>query len=138
MLGRILGIDYGGKRVGLAVSDPTKTIAQPLTTLEQDGSGKWWQQLATIIQDQAVEVIVVGYPLTMKGSASMQTSEVDKFITELQSQQSIPVYRYDERLTSVAARRNLVERGIKTGSNKGMVDRIAAALMLQDYLDCQK
>lgn len=138
MTGRILGIDYGGKRVGLAVSDPTKTIAQPLITLEQDGSGKWWQQLKTIIRDQAVEVVVVGYPLTMKGSTSMQTRAVDKFITELQSQQSIPVYRYDERLTSVAARRNLVQRGIKTGFNKGVVDKTAAALMLQDYLDCQK
>lgn len=137
-MGRVLGIDYGSRRVGLALSDPTKTIASPLITLEQDGLGEWWQQLASIIRDQAVDVIVVGYPLTMRGSASKQTVSVEKFIAELRERYAIPVYRYDERLTSVAARRNLAQRGTKTKIDKGIVDKIAAALLLQDFIDSQR
>jgi putative Holliday junction resolvase len=137
-VGRILGIDYGSRRVGLALSDPTKTIASPLITLEQDGLGKWWQQLANIIRDQAVDMIVVGYPLTMRGSASKQTISVDKFIAELRTQHTIPVYPYDERLTSVAARKNLAQSGVRTKSDKGAVDKMAAALLLQDFIDSQK
>ena len=94
--------------------------------------------MASIIRDQAVEVIVVGYPLTMKGSTSQQTISVDRFIAELQTQFTIPVYRYDERLTSVAARRNLAQRGIRAKSDKGTVDKLAATLLLQDFIDSQK
>lgn len=92
----------------------------------------------TIVLDQTVEAIVVGYPLTMKGSSSKQTLEIDKFILELQSRQSVPVHYYDERLTSVAARRSLAQQRKKIKSDKGIIDRTAAALMLQDYLDTQK
>ncbi len=135
---RILGIDYGERRVGLAVSDPTHVIAQPLTTIIREGSEAWWDQLAVIIVEQEVEAIVVGYPRTMKGLASRQTEAVERFITRLQERESLPIYRYDERLTSVAARRALQQQGIKTGHRKEAVDRTAAALMLQDYLDSQR
>ena len=134
-MARVLGIDHGTRRVGLAVSDPTRVIAQPLTTLKRDESDAWWGQLAQIIAEQEVEAIVVGYPLTMSGSHSKQTGEVDRFISQLQARSDIPVHRYDERLTSVAARRSLTLQGVKTGHNKEAVDRTAAALMLQDYLD---
>ena len=134
-MARVLGIDHGTRRVGLAVSDPTRVIAQPLTTLERGESEAWWGQLAQIIAEQEVEAIVVGYPLTMSGSHSRQTGEVDRFISQLQARSGLPVLRYDERLTSVAARRSLIQQGVKTGHNKGAVDRTAAALMLQDYLD---
>ncbi|MFB0517335.1 MAG: Holliday junction resolvase RuvX [Candidatus Neomarinimicrobiota bacterium] len=135
---RILGIDYGKKRVGLAISDPTHVIAQPLTTLTRDESGSWWAQLSAIIVEQEVESIVVGYPLTLSGAASNQTREVDQFIVTLQGRVTVPVYRFDERLTSLAARRALIQRGIRTGHQKEAVDRTAAALMLQDYLDSQR
>ena len=135
---RILGIDYGDRRVGLAVSDPTHVIAQPLTTIIREGSEAWWDQLAAIIAEQEVETIVVGYPRTLKGTSSRQTEAVDRFITRLQDRESLPIYRYDERLTSVAAKKALVQQGIKTGHRKEMVDRTAAALILQDYLDSQR
>jgi putative Holliday junction resolvase len=135
---RILGIDYGERRVGLAVSDPTHIIAQPLTTIIREGSDAWWDQLAVIIVEQEVEAIVVGYPRTMKGFASRQTEAVERFIIRLQERESLPIYRYDERLTSVAARRALQQQGIKTGHRKEAVDRIAAALILQDYLDSRR
>ena len=137
-MARILGIDYGERRIGLAVSDPTHVIAQPLTTIIRRDSEAWWDQLAIIIVEQEVEAIVVGYPRTMKGLASRQTEAVERFITRLQEREPLPIYRYDERLTSVAARRALQQQGIKTGHRKEAVDRTAAALMLQDYLDSQR
>lgn len=137
-MARILGIDYGERRVGLAVSDPTHVIAQPFTTLIRDESGAWWDQLTAVIAEREIEIVVVGYPLTLGGNSSRQTREVDRFIADLQGRQSIPVHRFDERLTSVAARRALTKQGIKTGHRKEAVDRTAAAIMLQDYLDSRR
>lgn len=137
-MARILGIDYGERRIGLAVSDPTHVIAQPLTTLIREDSEAWWEQLAAIIAEQEVEAIVVGYPRTLRGTASRQTEAVDQFIARLQDRESVPVHRFDERLTSAAARKALQQQGIKTGHRKEAVDRTAAALMLQDYLDSQR
>jgi putative Holliday junction resolvase len=132
---RILGIDYGERRVGLAVSDPTQVIARPLTTLIRDESDAWLDQLTTLIKEQEIEAIVVGYPLTMGGSSSAQTERVEHFIQTLQELVQYPIDRYDERLTSVAAKRALISQGIKTGHQKHIVDQTAAALLLQDYLD---
>ena len=132
---RILGIDYGEKRVGLAVSDPLNIIAQPLITLIREDSVGWWHQLEAVVVEQEIVTIVVGYPLTMKGTKSAQTEEVDRFILDLGERMTIPIDRYDERLTSVAAQRALIQQGIKASRNKEAVDYTAAALILQDYLD---
>ena len=132
---RILGIDYGEKRVGLAVSDPLNIIAQPLITLIREGSSGWWHQLEAVIVEQEIVTIVVGYPLTMKGTKSAQTEVVDRFIVDLGERMALPINRYDERLTSVAAQRSLTQQGIKASRNKEAVDYTAAALILQDYLD---
>ncbi len=132
---RILGIDYGEKRVGLAVSDPLNIIAQPLITLIREDSVGWWHQLEAVIVEQEIVTIVVGYPLTMKGTKSAQTEKVDRFILDLGERMTIPIDRYDERLTSVAAQRALIQQGIKASRNKEAVDYTAAALILQDYLD---
>ncbi|UCD37699.1 MAG: Holliday junction resolvase RuvX [Fidelibacterota bacterium] len=134
-MARILGIDYGERRLGLAVSDPGQVIAQPLTTLVREKSGGWWEQLAVIIAEQKIEAIVVGYPLTLGGLPSRQTETVDRFIRTLQDRATVPIHSFDERLTSVAAKKALIQQGIKTGHRKGEVDRTAAAIMLQDYLD---
>ncbi|MCH8023465.1 MAG: Holliday junction resolvase RuvX [Candidatus Marinimicrobia bacterium] len=132
---RILGIDFGERRVGLAVSDPLKIIAQPFITLIRDAGDGWWNQLEAVISEQEIELAVVGYPLTMSGEQGRQTKVVDKFIADLEQNLALPVERYDERLTTVAARKALQQQGIKTGHNKEMVDRTAAALFLQNYLD---
>ena len=135
---RILGIDYGERRIGLAISDPTHVIAQPLTTLILDDSEAFWDKLAEVITEQEVEAIVVGYPKTLQGTSSRQTEVVDRFIIQLQERYLFPVKRFDERLTSVAARKALIQQGVKTGHQKAAVDRTAAALLLQDYLDSQQ
>ncbi len=136
-MARILGIDYGERRVGLAVSDPLKIIAQPYATLVRDTGDRWWSQLAAVISEQEIELAVVGYPLTMSGDRGSQAQVVDQFIADLEQKLAVPVERYDERLTTVAARKALQQQGIKTGHNKEMVDRTAAALFLQNYLDSQ-
>ena len=137
-MARILGIDHGERRVGLAVSDPSGIIAQPLTTLLRDPSDAWWEALGEIIAEQEVETIVVGYPRTMGGEVGSQASSVDRFIRQLERRWALPVHRFDERLTSVAARRSLTLQGVKTGHDKAAVDRTAAALILQDFLDSRR
>ena len=136
-MARILGIDYGERRIGLALSDPTGIIARPLLTLDQKEDNDWNSTLLAICQEQEVGSIVVGYPLNMKGEKSPQTDKVDQFILLLKKITPLPVHTYDERLTSVAAKRELVRQGIKTGHDKGAVDQTAAALLLQDYLDAK-
>lgn len=110
-------------------------IAQPLTTLVRDNTDNWLEQIDTILTEQEVAAVVVGYPLTLKGEVSAQTREVEKFIEVLRTRIELPIHTYDERLTSQAARRSLILQGVKTGHDKGAVDRTAAAIMLQDYLD---
>ena len=136
-MARILGIDYGERRIGLALSDPTGIIARPLLTLDQKEDSDWNSTLLAICREQEVGSIVVGYPLNMKGEKSPQTDKVDQFILLLKKITPLPVHTYDERLTSVAAKRELVRQGIKTGHDKGAVDQTAAALLLQDYLDAK-
>ena len=136
-MARILGIDYGERRIGLALSDPTGIIARPLRTLDQKEDSDWSSALLAIFREQEVGSIVVGYPLNMKGEKSPQTDKVDRFILLLRKITPLPVHTYDERLTTVAAKRELVRQGIKTGHDKGAVDQTAAALLLQDYLDAK-
>ncbi|MEE9162318.1 MAG: Holliday junction resolvase RuvX [Candidatus Neomarinimicrobiota bacterium] len=137
-MARILGIDHGERRVGLAVSDPAGIIAQPLTTLLRGPSDDWWGALGEIITEQEVEAIVVGYPRTMGGEIGSQADKVDRFIGQLEQRWALPVHRFDERLTSVAARRSLTLQGVKSGHDKAAVDRTAAALILQDFLDSRR
>lgn len=121
----------------MALSDPSGIIARPLLTIDQKETGDWSAPLLAICREQEVGAIVVGYPLNMKGEKSPQTEMVDRFILQLKELTPLPVHTYDERLTTVAAKRSLVLQGIKTGHDKGAVDQTAAALLLQDYLDAQ-
>ena len=133
-MSRILGIDYGERRVGLALSDPMQILARPYITLDRKDKG-WMGRLMELIHDQEVTKIVVGYPLNMKGVATAQTKLVDLFIEDLKGRVGVGVETYDERLSSQAAIRSLHEQGVKTGHDKGAIDMTAAAIFLQDYLD---
>ena len=134
-LTRILALDYGERRIGLALSDSMKIIAKPYKTIENISVKKVLETLNEIIQDQSVEKIVVGIPITLKNRNSRQTEIVNVFIDMLNDKLSIPIIPYDERLTSVSAKRSLILQGIETGRNKGEVDMTAAAIFLQNYLD---
>ncbi len=134
-MNRILAIDYGEKKVGLALSDPLKIIAKPYKTINNISDEKLIESFNVIISDKNIDEIVIGLPLTMKNSFSKQTENVNKFIDFLKKKINIKVVVVDERLSSVEAKRSLVNQGIKTGHNKKDIDMTAAALFLQSYLD---
>ena len=137
-MGRFLGIDYGEKRVGLAISDPTRTIASALDTILFKSKKDLFQQLKERVVSEDIAGVVVGMSFGMKGQVTAQTETVQQFITELRGQLSIPVDSADERLSSVEAGRILQEQGHQPSRNKGMVDSTAAAIILQSYLDGKK
>ena len=134
-MSRVLGIDYGERRMGLAVSDPLGIIAKPLGILDRQNIPDLFFELRNIVEEQDINKIVVGLPLTLKGKYSKQTCVVQNFIDQLKQVVNIPVVHIDERLSSMAAIRSLQELGIKTGHEKGRIDETAAAIILQEYLD---
>ena len=131
---RILAIDYGDVRVGLAISDLTQTIAQPFKTLLYSDSNNLLNQLDNIIKENDIGLIVVGIPYNMKGEDTQQTSKVRKFISLIQDNLMIEIKLIDERLTSLEAEKIMHKMNIKTGSNKTKIDKIAASIILQEYL----
>ena len=135
-MGRYLGIDNGEKRVGLALSDPLKIIATPFRTLLVHNTNQVIWELDKIIDEQDVELIVVGNPLGMKGQQTAQTKRVMKFTDKLRDI-GYKVMLEDERLSSVSAKRAMIEQEIKTGYNKELIDQTAAAIILQQFLDKQ-
>ena len=135
-MGRYLGIDNGEKRVGLALSDPLKIIATPFRTLLVHNTNQVIRELDKIIDEQDVELIVVGNPLGMKGQQTVQTKRVMEFTDKLRDI-GYKIMLEDERLSSVSAKRIMIEQEIKTGYNKELIDQTAAAIILQQFLDKQ-
>jgi len=134
-LSRVLGIDYGDRRIGLALSDPLRIIAKPLTIIDRQKTEDYFSAILRIAKENETGTIVVGVPYTMKGKHSKQTNVVEEFMEQLKSSSEIPVVGIDERLSSVAAEKALQLQAIKTGHKKGRVDETAAAILLQEYLD---
>ena len=134
-MGRLLAIDYGSKRVGLAISDPTKKIAKAYKTISNDSVDALLSCIKNEIKINSVEKIILGLPIGMNGKNTSQTKLVLKFNDELKNYFSIPIVLEDERLTSVHAKKSLVFQGFKSTSNKENIDSTAAALLLQNYLN---
>ena len=134
-MSKILGIDYGDRRLGLAISDVLGIIARPLGVIDKNKTPDFISEIINISKSNKVELILVGLPITLKGTQSKQTIVVSEFIDKLKIQSGLPVSSIDERLSSIAAERSLQEQGIKTGYNKEMIDQTAAAIILQEYLD---
>ena len=133
-MSRCIGIDLGSKRVGLALSDKMSMIASPYKTLTFKNEQDLLDQLRLIIVDFKIKTIVLGLPLNMSGEDSAQTKKVRKFKSVL-SIFNLPIKLEDERLSSVSAKRSLVMQDIKTGHNKSEIDKRAAAIILQQFLD---
>jgi putative Holliday junction resolvase len=139
-MSRILALDYGQRRIGVAVTDPTRTIASPLTTLKRRvGKRPPWTELARIVEEQEVAEIVVGLPLDLAGEEGDWAAEVRGFGAELARRYALPVHWVDERLTSVMAERAVRGLGLKRSQReeKGRIDSTAAALILQAFLRAQ-
>ena len=131
---RILGLDFGTKRIGVAISDELLITAQGMETLERKDLKRDLDAISGTVRDNNVSEVVVGLPLNMDGSYSAKTKEVVEFMDNLSKAISVPVKTWDERMTTMQARRVMAELETKTFGNKHIVDRISATLMLQEYM----
>ncbi len=132
--GRILCLDYGERRMGVALSDPSQVIASPNTTLAAKDSRAAVAELARMVQDFQVVAIVIGWPLHMNGSAGERTEAVDRFLQVMQDSITVPVFSWDERWSTMSAHRALREQGVSPSKNKQRVDAVAAAIVLESFL----
>jgi len=135
---RILGLDYGSKTVGAAVSDPEGLVALGLETIIRKEENKLRRTLARIeelIEEYEVEEIVLGLPKNMNATEGIRVELTMEFREKLERRTGLPVVMWDERLTTVVAQKTMIEAGIRRENRKEYVDKIAAALILQGYLD---
>ena len=135
---RFMGLDVGDKRIGVALSDEGALIASPRETLERRGNRKDIARLLELAELEEVGELVVGMPLSLDGTEGPQAEKVTRFITALRAETDIPVTTWDERLTTVGAERALLEGDVSRAKRKQKVDRVAAALILQGYLDSRR
>lgn len=132
---RILAVDPGTKRVGVAVSDPTATIAQALTTLATEPKGSLAARLAELARGQEAGRVVVGLPRRMDGSYGPEAAAARELADGIRKASGLPVELVDERLTTVAAERSMIAAGAKRARRRADIDRVAATLLLQSHLD---
>jgi putative Holliday junction resolvase len=132
-----MGLDVGMRRIGIAVSDPLGITAQGLETLQRKNNRYDFQQLARLIRRYNVTEIVVGLPRRLSGADSAQTERVIEFSEALKKKFPVPVHLWDERLTSVQASRLLKEAELSIEKRAAAVDRMAAVLILQSYMDAR-
>ena len=132
---RILALDFGKRRIGLALSDELGITAQGLETLQRTNIREDIQRLAQLIAEKNVSLILMGNPLHMSGAESRQVEHVRDFASRLSAHTNVGVEFWDERLTTVAAQRVLKESGISIQKRAQAVDRLAAVILLESYLD---
>jgi len=134
-MSRTLALDVGERRIGVAISDPTGVIALPLLVIARRAWAMDLARVAALVRQHAVERIVVGYPLTLAHRRSAQTERVDRFVVRLRQAVGVPVETWDERLTTAEAERVLVAADLRRERRRRVRDAVAAALLLQGYLD---
>lgn len=135
---RILGIDYGSHRVGLAVSGPLGVTAQPIGHFRWGSREELIQRIRDTIRDRDVGLVLVGLPVSMNGTLGPAAKKVLEFVDWLAGECSVPVRTWDERLTTAEAERVLIEAGMRRNRRRQRIDQVAAQLMLQNYLDVQR
>ena len=137
-MGRIMAIDFGTKRIGLAITDPLKIFASPLGTVSNAGFDSY---IEGYLKKESVEAFVIGYPLQMNNTASESVRQLNPFIKKLKKKYpQIPIHLADERFTSKLAMRTMIDGGVKKNDrrDKSLVDRISASIILQSFLDQQQ
>jgi len=132
---RILALDHGTKRIGVAVSDETKTFAQPLEYIPAEPFAEFLVRLKIILAEKEVDFILIGMPRNMDGSYGPAAQKVEVFIAALKSAVTVPIKTWDERLTSTMANRVMIHANVRREQRKEKVDAMAAAILLQSYLD---
>ncbi len=132
---RILALDHGTKRIGVALSDELQMIASPLEYIPAEPPAEFLARLQQLLEQKQVSLILVGMPRNMDGSYGPAAEKVREFIAGLRQRVSVPIRTWDERLTSAQANRLLVQGGVRRDQRKQKVDKMAAAILLQSYLD---
>lgn len=132
---RIMALDYGDARTGVAISDLLGITAQGLESIDSNNKFKLMNRIAEIIKEYAVEKIVIGYPLNMNATVGPRAQKTDNFIKELEARFHLEIIKIDERLTTVASHRTMTELGVKKEKKKQIVDTMSATYILQMYLD---
>ena len=135
---RVMGLDYGDKTVGVAISDKLLITAQPIETIERERASKLrktYQRIETLIAEYSVEKIVIGRPLNMNGTEGERVETTRAFKDELARRTGLEIVEVDERLTTAEANRILEETGVAHSARKEHIDKMAAAIILQSYLD---
>jgi putative holliday junction resolvase len=132
---RILGLDYGEKRIGVAVCDELGLTAQGLTTIIRKNKKHDWEILGNLVKNYKVEKIVIGYPLKMDGTEGIQCEKVNRFKALLEKTFALPVIKWQETLSTKEAEEILINSGVRWKKRKEKVDKLAACLILQNYLD---
>jgi len=135
---RYLGLDVGDRRIGIALSDETGTLASPIETYERTGPRKDLKAIGRLVRERDAGEVVVGLPRRLDGEVGPQAQKVIDFMDALKPVVGVPVVPWDERFTSVVARQALTEAGVSRRDRKAVIDKVSAALILQNYLDYRK
>ena len=136
--GRIMGLDIGDKTIGVAVSDLMGLTDQGVTTIKRVGKKKDIEAIKQIIAEKQVNKIVSGLPKNMNGTVGLQGEKVQKFCELLKEETNLPIEFWDERLSTVAAERSLIEGNVRRENRKKVIDMLAAVIILQGYLDSKR
>jgi putative Holliday junction resolvase len=133
-----MALDVGGRRIGVALSDTTRVLASPLTTLRAEPRDRALGEIAALVQRHEVAEVVVGLPLTLSGEIGPQAHVIQLFVERLKGVLTAPIHMFDERLTTVAAERMMVDLGMKPEQRRARIDEVAASIILQDFLDSKR
>ena len=136
--GRVLGLDYGSRRIGVAISDPLGITAQPLPALHREGDRKDIAEIARLVAGQGVDSIVLGLPLLLNGDEGPQAARARAFGDMLSAELSLPVTMWDERLTTAQSERHLIDSGVRRERRKELRDSLSAMFLLQSFLDLRR
>jgi putative holliday junction resolvase len=130
----IMALDVGSKRIGVAIADPTQTYAIPLATITRKNKRDDLASIANYLESYGVEELIVGDPIALSGERDMAAREMDSFVERLRGVFTGPIHKIDERLTSAQANKSLIAADVSRRKRRGIVDRLAAALILETFL----
>lgn len=135
---RKLALDIGTKNIGIAVSDPTNTLAQPLTTIERSTLEKEAQAIKALIEEYEITEVVAGLPVDLRGEHGVAAKNIEEYLQKLEKAIGVKIKRFDERLTTKIAEDMLKAAGLKKDKRKEIIDELAATIILQSYLEHEK
>ncbi|MDO5715883.1 MAG: Holliday junction resolvase RuvX [Tissierellia bacterium] len=134
-MNKILGLDIGDRWIGVAISDKTQMIAQPLTTIKRQSNKQAYEDIHKIMKDEKIEKVVVGLPKNMNNTLGPQSEKVKKFADKLGNKYRVQIIYVDERMTTLMAEQDLIKGSVRRENRKKYIDKIAAAYILRTYLD---